>query len=30
MGFFPIRHAYSDGMTPGWDWDFVRERRLST
>jgi peptide/nickel transport system permease protein len=21
---FPIRHAYTDGMTPGWSWNFVQ------
>ena len=24
FGWFPLRHAYSDHLAPGWTWEFVR------
>lgn len=24
FGWFPLRHAYSDHLAPGWNWEFVR------
>jgi peptide/nickel transport system permease protein len=23
LGWFPLQHAYANGITPGWNWDFV-------
>jgi peptide/nickel transport system permease protein len=23
LGWFPIQHAYADGLSPGWNWTFV-------
>jgi peptide/nickel transport system permease protein len=24
MGWFPLRHAYSDKLVPGWNWEFIQ------